>query len=459
MSSPLLKQITQWDAAAARHILSRACFGYTLADINTALSMTLDAFVDTVLLANTTLPTPPTWVTETPDPSNNTLNRTRQNELINWFLVQMQDTTISMREKMTLFLHNHFTSEYSKVQIPQYMYMQNNLFRSAVFGNFKTLTKAVGIDPGMLIYLDGRTSSKTAPNENYGRELLELFTIGIGNYTEDDIKAAARAYTGWRINGLTSYLNTSLYDSGSKTFMSQTGNFNNDQIVDIVFSKQQTAQFICRKLYKEFVHYEPNEQYVTEMAAVFRNSGYELKPVLSAMLKSEFFHSPEIRGAKIKNPVELIIGAFKKFNVINPDNTYLSSILTTLNQSLFEPPDVRGWEVQRKWISATTYPTRNQFTDTLVTGKKPSGTTLSYKISAVPFARTFATSENAPLFIEDCCTFLCEYPLSTARKESLLATLLDGTTVANWSTFDPLADTRLRSFYKALMRLPEFQLC
>jgi len=454
-----LTKITVWDESAVRHILSRTQFGYTNQEVTFALSKTMDDYIDNFLLAISAAPADPgTWVANNPDPNDSAGNSANSKALVYWWYDLMRNTSNSFREKMVLFWHNHFVSAITNVTYPQYMYIQNKLFRQYAFGNMIALTKKVTSDPAMLIYLDGGKNVKNAPNENYARELMELFTLGIGNYTETDIKEAARALTGWRVSGLTSSFNSSLFDSGTKTFLGQTGNFNSDDIVNIIFSKDAAATFLATGLYKNFVFYEPDPTFVAQLAQVIKTNNFELKPVLSSLLKSEYFHSAEIRGSKIKSPVELIVGAVKQFQITTPDNEYLRVSASNLQQALFDPPDVRGWIGQRDWISTNTLPTRNSFTDSFFTGRKYYGGTLSFQVDTVAFARTFSSSENATLFIDDISKYFLQFPISQAKKDFLLNVLLDGTAVNNWSTYTPQASTRLTALFKALMRLPEFQL-
>lgn len=474
-----LKKITSWDESDARHILSRTLFGFTQNDVTFALSKTLDDFVDNYLLKVQPLPAAPVYNgtnwTQLPNNTANQANYTNwQNSLIYWWYSLMLNQGYSFSEKMVLFLHNNFTSQYSTVRMPQLMYIQNQLLRQYVFGNFKELAKKITIDPAMLAYLNGEQNSKGAPNENYARELMELFTLGIGNYTQMDVTQAARALTGYRIDrtNLVSTFNSSLFDSGSKTFLGQTGNWGYSDIIDIIFNYRDTsnnpvaAQFICRKLYKEFVYYEPvpdqnAEDFIAQLAGIFVANNYNLKSVLSVLLKSQYFHSADIRGARIKPPVEFLLSALKQFGiVIDSGNNvlgYARSVAANLQQVLFEPPDVRGWRGQRDWISTITYPTRNNFTDYMVNGY-PSSSKPFMKIDALTYARTYANSEDAVKFINDVTAQLIQFPLSDQRKSQLLATLLDGAAVYDWSTYDNSSLSRLQKFFIALTRLPEFQL-
>lgn len=464
--SQYLKKINAWDQDAVKHLLSRSLYGYTQTDVEFALSKTLDDFVDNYLLKDLAEPPPPKyndaeWVTLAYNSSDINLNNYRYS-LIWWWEELMIQQGYSLREKMVWFFANHFVTEYNTVKIPQYYYMSNKLFRQYAFGNLIELTKKVTIDPAMLIYLNGNVSTKTAPNENYGRELMELFTLGIGNYTEEDIKQASKALTGWRVNNttLTSYFTESRWDAGSKTIFGKTGNYNANDVVDLIFTEKaiDSSEYLCGKLYKEFAYYEPNNDYVKQLAAVMRANNFNLKPVLSTMLKSQYFHSSDIRGAKIKSPIEFLISLVRFYN-LTYDNDFLNGIRTKsreFEQEILSPPDVRGWEGQRKWINTTVYPSRNKYTDSLISGVKYNSKT--YKIDVLTYARSYPSSENAVQFVQDVTNVLIQYPLSQARKDFLLTSLLDGTTAQNWSTYSTGASTRLGKFFTALMRLPEFQL-
>ncbi len=458
----MLKEINTWNEANVKHLLSRTMFGYKREDVEYALSFSIDEFIDDHLLKVEPIPPPPgNWVTEMPDWDNPDNNFKKFVEMGIWLYELMRTQSTSLREKMVHFLSNHFVSEGEKVEIPQYQYIQNALFREYAFGNFKELTKKITIDPAMLIYLDGILNNKNVPNENYAREVMELFTIGIGNYTEADIRNAARAFSGWELDGLGSYQNDDLHDFGEKTFMGQTGNFNYEDIIDIIFTKEETAKFICRKLYKEFVYYIPDETVVTGLANIFRDNNYELKPLFSAMFKSEHFYNEQIKASKIKSPHELMIGMFKQFNVENINYNYVIKMSDKLQQLLFSPPDVRGWEGQRKWISTTTLPLRNNFTDSVITGVNPldeENNLIGFKVNVIDFARSFESAENAEQFVNDVLNYLILFPLSQTTKDKMLKVLLDGSAKEDWSTYNREAESRLTKFFKAVTSLPEYQL-
>ena len=448
-------KISVWDEPAARHILSRTIFGYSKQDIDFALSITLDDFVDNHLLGyKPEPPQPGLWVND-PDSGNNTEHL---RELIQWWYNLMVTQGYSIRERMVLFWHNHFVSEVAKVSLPHRMYWQNKLFRDYAMGNVIDLTKAVTIDPAMLIYLDGTRNRKGAPNENYARELMELFTLGIGNYTQQDIMEAARALTGWRVDGLTSYFTQERFDEGTKTIFGQTGNFNHNDVVDIIFTQPAAAIYFCRELYNEFMHVAHDEPSIEAMAQILRDNNFELKPVLSALFKSVLFHTDEVRGAKIKSPVDLLVGVMRQFNVSTPDLDYMRDVAWQLKQELFSPPNVSGWDGDKVWINTTSLPARHIFTDSIINGRRPRGDDLTFQLNLVEFARTFSNPEDAILLIDDIAKVFLQYPLSDSRKEYLLNTLLDGAALYDWSTNDPQAENRLKMFFKALMRLSEYQL-
>jgi uncharacterized protein (DUF1800 family) len=310
----------------------------------------------------------------------------------------------------------------------------------------------------MLIYLDGNKNRKGAPNENFGRELMELFTMGIGNYTETDIQEAARALTGWTVDGVTSVFNPNRFNNDEKTILGETGNFDYEDVVDIIFRQQATSKYFCRQLYKEFIYITPDDSFVNELADSLRQNNYELKPVLSALLKSTYFHSEEIRGSKIKSPIEFIVQLMRQFNVNSPDFNFMRQTAEQLEQKLFDPPNVSGWDGDKRLINTNTLPARNIFSDSVVEGEKPNGSNLTFNIDMVDYARTFPDSESAVKLVNDFANIFIQFPLSQKRIDYLLETLLDGAEVYDWSSFDPQADNRLKLFFKALMRLSEYQL-
>ncbi len=453
-----------WNQTNVNHLLARTLFGFSAKDSQQAMGYgSFTELINKAILVDTPLPAPPNpWVTTTPAQiqQDNGSAGNWYRELTYWWYNRMLSEGLNMQEKMVLFFHNHFSNERDKVNYPQYMYQQNQLFRKHAFGNFKQLVKDVTIDPSMLIYLDGNNSRGTNANENYAREIMELFTLGIGNYTETDIKQAAKVFSGWQVKGLVSaFDSTRWYTEATATVFTKAAKFKYDTLIDWIFEQKAAAEFICRKLYTEFVYYKPNEAFVLQMADVFRKNNFELKPLLSFMLSSDEFYKASIQGSKIKNPTELMVGTSKLLQIKMTDTVNLYELSKTLQMQLFQPPDVAGWPGQREWISSTTYSHRGGFTDSLLTGRRFNGVAVTGKIETLPFARSFATAEKAVEFVDEVVGLALRFPLSDARKKFLLDTLLDGTTVMNWTTYVSNADTRINKFLKTLMRLPEYQLC
>lgn len=453
-----------WNASNVGHLLNRTLFGYSKSDLSVAQGYASFAdLVDLALLKENPAPAAPnTWVNTTPAASQTTSGETGTwyREFNYWWFNLMHKEGLSMREKMVLFLHNHFANERDKVVYPQNMYAQNALFRKYAFGNFKQLVKEISIDPSMLLYLDGHNSRGSAPNENYARELLELFTMGIGNYTETDIKQAAKVLSGWQVSGLNAtFVPARWYTEASVTVLGKTAKFDVNTLIDHIFDQKATAEFICRKIYKEFVYYKPNETFIAQMATVLRAANYEMKPLLKFLFTSEEFYTASYLGSKIKNPTELMVGASKLLELPTPDYINLYEMAKVLQMQLFQPPNVAGWPGQREWISTTTYSYRGGFTDSLVTGKRYNGVAVTGKLVPVTYAQSFTNSEKAVEFVDDVCQLFLAFPPTAKKKAFLLETLLAGTIVKNYSTYLPGVNVNLQQFFKAVMRLPEFQLC
>lgn len=453
-----------WNAKNIAHLLSRTLFGYSKNDVVLAQGYATYAdLLDQAILKDVALPAAPnTWVNTVPAASQTTSGEagTWYREFNYWWFDRMNKEGLSMREKMVLFFHNHFANERDKVVYPQNMYAQNALFRKYAFGNFKQLVKEVSIDPAMLIYLDGNNSRGTAPNENFGRELLELFTMGIGNYTETDVKQAAKVLSGWQVSGLNAnFVASRWYTEANVTVLGKTAKFTVNTLIDHIFDKKATAEFLCRKLYQEFVYYKANEAFVLQMAAVLRSNNYEIKPLLKFLFTSDEFYTAAYIGSKIKNPTELMVGASKMLELPAPDYINLYELSKVLQMQLFQPPNVAGWPGQREWISSTTYSYRGGFTDSLITGKRYNGVAVTGKLFALTYAQSFTNSEKAVEFVDDVLNLFLQFPVTPKKKAFLLETLLGGTIVKNWSTYTPGANVSLQNFFKAVMRLPEFQLC
>jgi uncharacterized protein (DUF1800 family) len=268
---------------------------------------------------------------------------------------------------MTLFWHNHFVSSQQKVRYVQLMYRQNLLLRQHALGNFAALLHAAAKDPAMILYLDSASNRKGQPNENFAREVMELFTMGEGQYGEADIREAARAFTGWSIEPETGEYRWRpfLHDEGQKTVLGASGNFDGDAVLDILLARPATAEFITRKLWREFVSPLPDEREVRRIAARFRESGYDTRTALRWLLLSPAFWSQEARGSLVKSPADLVVGTVRSFQFQTGDALPFAMVTASLGQNLFAPPNVKGWPGGEAWINSSTLLARKQFLERL----------------------------------------------------------------------------------------------
>jgi len=508
-----------WTVNEVAHLLKRTLFGARKADIDHFLSRTPDEAVDELL--NTTFtPAPPlrdyglledegvwyddlgvtigqTWVNDPNIASfagiRGSINSRRVDSLKKWWAGLILNQQRSIQEKMVLFWHHHFSIQSSEVENAGILYRHHHLLRTNALGNFKTLVREVTIDPAMLIHLNGYLNSKQAPDENYARELQELFSVGRGTdslYTEDDVIAAARVLTGWRITDipLGVYLDTSAHDTGSKTF---SAFYNNttisgstnptqelDALMDMIFNTTEAARFICRKLYKWFVYYDISDSVETEviipMAEVLKNNNYEIRPALAVLFKSEHFFDTLNQACYIKTPYDIIAGTLREFNVTIPaytDHTngypFFSNVYglaADMQQQLFQPPDVSGWPSYYQepmhyelWVNSNSLPKRADFTNALVN-------------DSVIDVRAFADYSSNPAdpnqLINDVTALLLRYPLSAGSKTYVKTRFLTNNTTEDivwtnaWnSNNNAVINTSLKDLFRFLMNLPEFHLC
>ncbi len=286
-----------------------------------------------------------------------------------WWLYRMSHTPRPLEEKMTLFWHGHFATANYKVDHPRWMWQQNETLRTHALGSFRTLLQAVSRDPAMLVWLDGGENRKGRPNENYGRELMELFTLGVGGgYTENDVKEAARAFTGWQFDHDTATFafRPEQHDDGVKTFLGQTGNFNGDDILDILVRHPSTANFVCMKLFKFYVHEMPSPADIKPLTAAYFASGYSIQAVLTAIFLSPAFYSDAAMHSKIKSPTEYIVTSLRTLDApFSAANNNLLGAGRTMGQELFNPPNVKGWNGGKTWMNTMTLITRANFANVL----------------------------------------------------------------------------------------------
>ena len=269
-----------------------------------------------------------------------------------WWAERMLDTHRPLEEKMALFWHGHFATAQNKVRDYRKMLGQVDLFERHATGNFGELLVAVAKDPGMLYYLDAGVNVKGAANENFAREVMELFSMGVGHYTEQDVREAARAFTGWNFENLDFVVNTALHDDGPKTFLGRTGNFDGVDVLDIILEQPVTAEYIAAKIYRFFVRDDLSEALNAELGAVFRDNDYKLRPLLTSIFLSRDFYSEATYGAHIKGPVEHVIAMLKQLGAEDvPGVPDFNSTTISLGQHLLNPPSVAGWAQGRSWIT------------------------------------------------------------------------------------------------------------
>ncbi len=392
-SRALLPYAGPWNRRLAAHLLRRAGFGGSPADVDRFASMSSQSAVDALIrfpdtsavLARPALQDPPVppfglrgalqagmaadpAMAETRKAFQMENNRIRRQNLIamqTWWLERMIASPAPLQEKMTLFWHGHFTSSPEKGTTAQELLMQNQLFREYALGNVRDLTLHVAQDPAMLRYLDNNVNVKAHPNENFARELMELFTLGIGNYSEQDIRESARAFTGWtfrRNPDGTGYFvdNARQHDDGAKTFLGRTGNFTGADVINTIFVQPAAARFFAAKLLAFFVYEDPEPQLIDQVAALLRKNNFEVAPVMSTVLRSNVFFSDRAYRALVKSPVEFVVGTHQLFGVAEVVPVELAT-LRQMGQVLFYPPNVKGWDGGAAWLNSQTILTRENF--------------------------------------------------------------------------------------------------
>ncbi len=335
------------------HLLRRAGFGGSPEEIAAYAQLGFEAAVDRLVdyeaIPNDALESQVAQL-------ENELDLTKLPSIQAIWLTRMLRTAHPLEEKMTLFWHDHFATGNSKVGRPQAMYDQNNLFRTNALGNFQTLLQGVSRDPAMLRWLDSNANRKASPNENYARELMELFTMGEGNYTEQDVREAARAFTGWFVNrqeGFVFAFNRNQHDTGAKTILGRTGNWDGDDVIDILLEQPATAQFMATKLFAYLVHDHPAPSTINRLANTFRGSGYDVRELVRAILRSPDFSSDEAYHALVKSPADHVVGTMKALGMTEVGSAPLG-LLNRMGMTLFNPPSVAGWAWGPAWINTAT---------------------------------------------------------------------------------------------------------
>ncbi len=490
----------KWDEAAAVHLLRRAAFEGTPAEVRRLSRMKLAEAVDYLvnydslpqpaieLLLDPKLCQPPfyEWLERQSEETRQRYHQTRHMgdrlqlwRVRAWWLERMITSPRQLEEKMTLFWHGHFTTGYREVHNSYLLYQQNRLFRELALGNYRDMLVRVSTDPAMLFYLDGHISNKRHPNENYARELMELFTLGEGNYTEYDIKEAARAFTGWGVEAGKFKFRRGQHDFGIKTFKNQQGHWNGWHIIDIILQDRRSHRFIVSKLWEFFCFEQPEKPIIDGLSATLRKNDFEIKPVVRQILMSRGFYSTRARGRKIKSPVQLTVGTLRLLGIGDCDYLALDRAQAGMGQQLFQPPNVKGWDGGEKWINTATVFNRYNFCGAAVhghEGKPQRGMMMQMALYADEFGFIKPTArQNIGLPAYNPSAIMAERGLTTPKEivsffeRRLLAVRLPDDQRAKLVAFlagkdDDFSPSkrkdmhRVRTMIHLLMSTPEYQL-
>jgi uncharacterized protein (DUF1800 family) len=363
-----------WDLRKVAHLHRRAGFGATWAELQRDLKAGPEASVERLLKPRAETAREKRTFAALKNAARASGDESR---LKAYWLNRMMWHPDALREKLTLFWHGHFATSNRKVQNSGYMLDQNEVFRTHALGTFAPLLTAMITDPAMLVWLDGAGSVKGKPNENFGREFLELFTVGIGNYTEKDLREAARAFTGWTLENGKAVFKTAQYDAGAKTFLKRTGAWKPADIVRITLDQPACAKFLCRKLYRFLVseEKEPPADLLRPLADEFRKSKYSVAHVVGIILRSRHFYGSAAYRQRVKGPVEYSAGLVRSLEVPSKQVRLLAlaGACDRQEQALFHPPNVKGWDGGRAWINSTTVLERGNWLSDVVWGNPDVG--------------------------------------------------------------------------------------
>jgi uncharacterized protein (DUF1800 family) len=485
----------RWNETTAAHLLGRAGFGGSPQEIADLHKMGLDQAVS-YLVDYDRIPDnepPPDWAHPNPDllaqeqayndaartADEETKKQLRQQRFLErhvqildlryWWLRRMALGPRPFQEKMTLFWHGHFATGFDKVDRPYLLWLQNETLRRNALAPFNQLLAAVARDPAMLIYLDGAYSHKGKPNENFAREVMELFTLGEGHYTEQDIQQAAKAYTGWSItkDHQAYEYHPKDHDDGPKTVFGQTGNFTGEQVLGMITAKPECAAFIGAKIWRFFVQDEPPAALVAALGAEFRAQGIDLKRLMNKIFRSREFYAPDVMLAQIKSPVQWLVSATHQLEAPLPTKPMSLAILSSLGQELFQPPNVKGWPGGITWITTSSLLDRYNFAAELVEGKRVQIPSLEGQMRGI-----LGSLEDPDGLLEiapaDVIPLFTQVELSSPDQflTALQARFLNGPLHPQrlqplqdfLKTRQPLTDPDIRKCVRLIMSTPEYQL-
>jgi uncharacterized protein (DUF1800 family) len=455
-----------WNLKWAGHLFRRAGFGANLDESNTAVKDGVDATLDRLLQGDKNAAGFYDDTLKLSGPERDeigaTIARSRAAyELRGWWLYALYYSPHPLLEKMTLFWHNHFVSSIAKVQSGMKMYNQNKLLRKHALGKFPAFLLDVSKDPAMIVYLDSNSNINGKPNENYAREVMELFSLGVGNYTEKDVQDAARAFTGWHTNGADAFeFNEKYHDLETKTILGQKGKWNGDDVVRIITEQKACAPFLVRKFYRFFIseNAEPPDALLAPVAESFRKSGYDIAAVVGTILRSRHFFSEHAYRQRVKSPVEFALGAAKAVGngLVNPSN--LVSRIDDMGQQLFAPPNVKGWPGGKTWLNTSTVLARHNFAQALSSGTSDinkGGDEGAPRLSVIVDPAAYLRREkitDPDKILDTLADIVFQDDLGAKTRNRLLTFLKDG------SPKDAALDQRVREAIHGLLCMPEYQL-
>jgi uncharacterized protein (DUF1800 family) len=447
--------------AQISHLLRRAGFGTTASELSMYRSMGFEGAVERLLSYQQV---DDSAMESRLQALNFNLNAPQDQQ--RWWLLRMAWTQRPLLEKMTLFWHGVLTSSFTKVGGPrvyQRMIIQNNFLRTHAFDTFDNILLGITADPAMLFYLDLTKSTRGHPNENYARELMELFTVGLANYTQQDVFAGAAALTGWHVHGLSSYYNPIDHNTLPVRFMGQTGNFDYEDIVRILANHPATPWFIGRRLFAFFAYENPGPDDLKPLVDAYVKSGHNMGAVMRALLLSPQFSSAGAYRSRIKSPVEFTVGAYRALG-LQTNGLGLPAITTLTGQTLFDPPNVAGWpgdKVSSNWLNSGAWMTRLNYLDILLARGTVTGRTVQPAINLQDMITTnkLGTPEE---FVDHFSSFLLDGPLPNDRRSQIL----DYFAASDNASFQTLTLTggkayplnRVRGALYLLMASPEYQL-
>ncbi len=442
-----------FDRRKAAHLLRRSGFGAPAAEVDRALEVGLTTTIDSLVAPR---PQDDPFDALQAAVQGTILDFSKVEQVRTWWLYRIQTTRRPLEEKLTLFWHNHFATSISKVDRAEMMFAQNQTFRLHALGRFRDLVLAISKDPAMLIWLDSNTNKKGKPNENYARELLELFTLGQGPYTERDVMEAARAFTGWHMSNGAFEFRAGEHDTGEKTVLGRKGPLDGTDVVDVVLEHPGAAQFIARKIFVAFCHEAPAENLVARLADVFRASGYSISALMKRLLSSKVFFSQAAWRGVVKSPVEFVMGAAREssaqFSLAD-----CAQSLRQMGQDLFNPPTVKGWDGGQEWLNSATVLERMNFAKTLAHARNPKAGSRT-AVDEICAREKFATPQAAVayflrLHVDD------DVPDETRRALTNYLTQDDGEKPRKWLTSGRGYESKVRGLIHLVLSTPEYQLC